>query len=172
LLLAHSIATGNISRFANNIAGAVELPEFPEVTRDVFPDNKKVHDNLDLVSDDVELDDGGGRDCWHSSGDEDEDAGRYARDYAAGASGPAVCRSRFLKRERDADGMRATKAHKKMRTTAREMVVNFQDKVAKSLAVADDVWKALASSMTNGQEAMVSALQMSTRKTAPQTAAS
>jgi hypothetical protein len=39
------------------------------------------------------------------------------------------------------------------------MVENFQDKVAKSLAAADDGRKALASNMKNGQEAMVSALQ-------------
>jgi hypothetical protein len=55
--------------------------------------------------------------------------------------------------------MHVIKAHKKKRTTAGEMVANFQDKVAKSLAAADDERKALASSMTNGQESMVSPLQ-------------
>jgi hypothetical protein len=55
--------------------------------------------------------------------------------------------------------MRATKTHKIKRTTAREMLTNFQDKLTMSLAVADDGGNAMASSMTNGQEAMVSALQ-------------
>jgi hypothetical protein len=159
LLLARSIAIGKISRAANNVAGADELLESPEVARDLYPDDDKVDDNLDLVSEDMELDGGGDRESWHSSGDEDEDAARCECDDAAGASAPTVSRSRFLKRARGADAMRATKAHKKRRTTAREMVANFQDKVAKSLAAADDGRKALTSSMANGLEAMVSELQ-------------
>jgi hypothetical protein len=76
LLLARSIATGKISRVANSIAGAVELPESPEVARDVYTDNEKVDYNVDLVCDDVELDDGGGMESWHSSGDKDEASSR------------------------------------------------------------------------------------------------
>jgi hypothetical protein len=136
---ARLIATGKISRVANSIAGAVELPESPEVARDVFPDSEKVDDSLlDLVSDDMEVDDGGGGESWHSSGDDDDDAGTCERDGAAGASAPTISRSRFLNRARGADAMRATKAPKKKRTTAREMVAKFQDKAAKSLAAADD----------------------------------
>jgi hypothetical protein len=156
LLLARSIAIGKISRAANSVAGADEVLESPEVARDLYLDDDDVDDNLDLDSEDVERDGEGDRESWHSSGDEDEDAGRCECDGAAGASSPTVSRSRFLKR---ADAMRATKAHKKRRTTAREMVANFQDKVAKSLAAADDGRKALTSSMANGLEAMVSALQ-------------
>jgi hypothetical protein len=44
------------------------------------------------------------------------------------------------------------------------MVTCFQDKVTKSLAAADVGRKAMASSMTNGQEAMVSALQNENEK--------
>jgi hypothetical protein len=159
-LLARSIATGKISRVVNGIPRAVELPESPEVVPDVFLDSERVDDSpLDLVSDDVEVEDGCGGESLHSSGDEDEGAGRCERDGAARASAPTVGRLRFLKRSRSADAMRATKAHKKKCTTAREMVATFQDMAAKSLAAADDGRKARASSMTNGQEAMVSALQ-------------
>jgi hypothetical protein len=111
LLLARSIATGKISRVANSIAGDVQLPASPGGCAGCI--SRKREGNLDLVSDDVDLDDGGCRERWHSAGDEDEDAGRCAQDGAAGASAPTVSLSRFLKRARGADRMHATKAHKK-----------------------------------------------------------
>jgi hypothetical protein len=59
LLLARSIATGKISRVANSIAGDVELPASPGGCAGCI--SRKREGNLDLVSDDVELDDGGCR---------------------------------------------------------------------------------------------------------------
>jgi hypothetical protein len=40
LLLAHSIAIGKFLALRIALQGAVELPEGPELARDVFPDNE------------------------------------------------------------------------------------------------------------------------------------
>jgi hypothetical protein len=171
LLLSRSIATGKISRIANRIEGAVKLPKIPEASRDVFPDNEKVDDNLDLVSDDVEVDGGGGRESWHSSGDEDEDAGRCQREGAAGASAPTDSRSRFLKRARGRRNASHQSAQEKAHYRSQDGG-EFLRQGGQSFAAADDGSKSLASSMTNGQEAMSQPRKMSTRKTALQAAAS
>jgi hypothetical protein len=53
-------AVGKISRIANGVAGAVELPESPDLARDVFPENERDDDDLpDLATDAVEVDHGG-----------------------------------------------------------------------------------------------------------------
>jgi hypothetical protein len=124
----------------------------------LFPDNEKVDDNLDLVSDDVEVDGGGGKESWHSSGDEDEDAGRCKREGDAGASAPTDSRSRFLKHARGRRNASHQNAQEKAHYRSQDGG-EFSRQGGQSFAAADDGRKDLASSMMSRQEAMVLALQ-------------